>query len=258
MFNSKRRKIASGTLSDLDLLKKEMEKHHIFYKQNRYYLEIGDENAEADSLSECRELINEGTNELRKHLWSAWKDLAELAEDITEQNSTNEGSIDNIFFLNSVKKSFLLSKVFTDLDEITAVLHKVFNLDVSRIDPSLISKFNTTYIKVRLLHRLVLSELYRDKIIRTYMQLTKEAQVSGPWANLDLPLAERVWPFDSDEEYFQQRGKSRKEQIRYNPEYNKNGYYFVWQDLNLDPFSFDDMQEESPYKGRRILQIAGN
>ncbi len=240
---------------NLDLLKKELEAHHIVHKGNYYSLEIGDEAINADSLSECMEHINVGINELRKHLWESWKQAAVLAEDITENKSSNEGSIDNIFFLNSVKKSFLLSKVFTDLDDITQVIHRLFNLDISHIDPQLISSFNTAYIKIRLLHRLVSSEIYRNKIVAKYMQITKEAQISGPWANLDLPLAERVWPWAEDEEYFQQRGNARKEQVRYNPEYSKDGYYYIWQDLNRNPYSFEDMKEDSPYKSRHTLTL---
>ena len=87
------------------------------------------------------------------------------------------------------------------------------------------------------------------------MTLTKEAQISGPWANLDLPMAERVWSWGEDEEYFDQRSKARKEQVRYNPEYDKQGYFFVWQDLNRDPYSFDDMKTDSPYKSRHMITL---
>jgi hypothetical protein len=89
------------------------------------------------------------------------------------------------------------------------------------------------------------------------MKIRKTAQISGPWANLDLPMKERVWEWDSDgeSEYFENRTKARREQTRYNPEYDKQGFFYVWQDFTRDPYSFEDFKKDSPYKSRHQIAI---
>lgn len=102
-------------------------------------------------------------------------------------------------------------------------------------------------------------EIYRLKLIDRLLNIQnptrqKEAQVSGPWANLDLPIEERMWEFEGeDEEYFETRKKIRREQTRYNPEY-VNGFYYKWDDITRDPFSYYD--KDSPYKTRSYMGIA--
>ena len=106
-------------------------------------------------------------------------------------------------------------------------------------------------------------EIYRTKLLKKYAQLHKVAQISGPWANLDLPMKERVWEFDSEEEeYFDTREKQRKEQVRYNPEYlgagssaTQQGFFYIWQDRNRDPYLFQNRESDSPYKSRLLMNI---
>jgi hypothetical protein len=70
-------------------------------------------------------------------------------------------------------------------------------------------------------------------------------------------MEERKWEWDEGEdEYFNSRQKSRREQVRYNPEnQTKSGFYYVWQDLSTDPYRFSDMKEDSPYKSRHLLTV---
>jgi len=106
-----------------------------------------------------------------------------------------------------------------------------------------------------------MTELYRLKVLDKYRSMEKIASmklagIPGPWANLDLPMKERVWEWNSDEdEFFANREKSRKEQIRYNPEEaeNTNGMFYVWQDLTRSPYSYYNRTTESPYKSRLLI-----
>jgi len=108
------------------------------------------------------------------------------------------------------------------------------------------------------MHRLIMSEIYRCLLIDRYLKITKQAQISGPWANLDVPMQERKWEWDdTEEEYFRDRQTSRREQIRYNPENaTSSGFFFVWVDKNRDPYKFEDMATDSPYKSRATMTIA--
>jgi len=66
-------------------------------------------------------------------------------------------------------------------------------------------------------------------------------------------MKERMWEWSEDEEYFESRTKARQEQTRYNPETTSSGFHFVWQDLSTHPYSFSDMEKDSPYKSRHLL-----
>jgi len=244
--------------NDDDLLKYEMESFKINkQKSGTYSLEIGDELVDAGSLSECKQYIKEGIAELKNDLWDAWSDLSHISQIIVENNSGNSDSLDNVLFLSTAKRAFALSCVFSDLKEVSRYLKQIFTIDASEVHHNLISKFNAKYFDVKMRHSLLMRELYRLSLISKYMKLHKAAQISGPWANLDLPMKERVWDYSEDEEYFEGRSKAKRNQVRYNPEMlPSTGFYYVWQDLNRDPFQFSDRDEESPYKSRKILQIA--
>ena len=221
-----------------------------------FKISVGDSSFDCFSTEECAQHIENGTEELRREAWETWNDLSSVAEVISHSSSHNSGSLNNLLFLNSVKKSFLLSRVFTGLNEITDRLRLIFDVDIASVHENLIHKFNTLYLRTRLVHYLIMSELYRLNVVHKWSRTTKQAQVSGPWANLDLPMKERVWSWDEDEEYFENREKARKEQVRYNPENNAQGFFYVWQDLTRDPYLFTDMKRDSPYKSRHYLTIA--
>ncbi len=251
MFNLKSQK----TTDDSDLLKCEMERFHIVPAGGGYLVNIGDESVDCQSLQEAKKQISQGIEEIREHLWDSWKDLTSLAEHISLGQGKNSGGLNNLLFLNAVKKAFSLSRLFGDLDFTTEKILNVMDTDIKRTDNYLIKQFNSEYLKIRSLHRLIMSEIYRGLLIDRYLVMTKQAQISGPWANLDLPIQERKWEWDDqEEEYFTDRKKSRQEQTRYNPENaTSSGFYYVWNDLTRDPYLFTDKADESPYKSRTIL-----
>jgi len=252
MFNLKNH--STGTT---DLLKSELSSFDIIINPTgTYEIQVGDEKLESSSFQECLQYIKQGTNELKQRLGEEWRDLQALAETIIHQDGSNSGGVENIYFLNSVKKSYLLSILFSDLADISGSIRKLFDADIRSIPKEFILKFNHLYLRIKLIHQLVMRELYRVKLIKRYMSLHKAAQISGPWANLDLPMQERVWEWDdSEDEYFTEREKQRKEQTRYNPENLKNGFFYVWQDLNRDPYKFEDMKTDSPYKSRLLMTV---
>lgn len=242
--------------SDDHIIKQEVQIFDIITEPKGYRIAIGDESLNCSSVEEIQSIIDEAIGELKDEIWKQWKILFTISEDILSNNVSNHGSIDNLFFLNSVKKIFLLSQRFSDLEEYVPIIHEILNIDIKTIGPHSVSSFNETYLKIRLLHYLIMFELYRKALVKKISILNKKAQISGPWANLDLPYAERVWPWAEDEEYFDDRQKARRQQNRYNPEFTEQGFYYVWPELSSrDPYRFEDMKTNSPYKGRTILQI---
>ncbi len=254
MFNLKSHK----NTDDLELLRAELRAFGIFRDANGYNVKIGDEFVSAKTLKEVLNLINLGTTELTQHIFRSWKDLDTLSHRILQQQGTNSGRLDNLLFLNAVKGSFQLVSIFPYLEPIQNILRQLLDTDIVKVDDHLIKHFNSEYISIQSLHRLIMTELYRKKIVHRMSQMVKAAQISGPWANLDLPIQERVWEWDEGEDqYFADRQQARKEQIRYNPENaTKSGFYYVWQDLSTAPYKFEDMKTDSPYKSRHSLQIA--
>lgn len=253
MFNLKQQKSHSVT----DLLKSELSSFDIIINPKGIYeLKVGEEFLQVKTIEGCLDTIERALTELKQRLWEEWQDLGHLANVICQQDSVNNGDLENIYFLNSAKKSFLLATLFTDLDDISTSLQNVFDVDVSKVPSELVTKFNHFYLNVKLIHQLVMREIYRTKLLKRYGKLHRVAQISGPWANLDLPMKERVWEFDGEEEeYFDSRERQRKEQVRYNPEQLKNGFFFVWQDRNRDPYKFENMKSDSPYKSRLLLTV---
>jgi len=254
MFNLKDRNQVE--FSERHLLRSELSSFNIFPRDGgKYDLSIGDEHFHGLSLQECGAMISEAVAELKQELRGEWDDLASIARIIAQNKDGNPGTLDNVYFLVSVKRAYAISKRFSQLQEVTASIQSLFDVDVSEVNGELIGEFNYAYLKVRLLHKLVMGELYRLKLIEKYSKMVRSAQVSGPWSNLDLPMKERVWEWSEEEQEEGLREKAKKEQPRYNPEYNKEGFYFVWQDYSRDPYRFEDRDEDSPYKGRNQLAI---
>ena len=254
MFNQKQHTVIPD--DRFQLLESELNSFDIIKENTGYLIQIGDENVHANSLNECLVLIEEGIKEIKSHLWEKWQELANLAEVILHNNGGNIGSVDNLLFLSSVKKSYILSTMFSDLEEVSEKILSLFDIDIAEVSEKLISKFNHTALYIKLLHRLIMQELYRTRLIKRFQKVNKTAQISGPWANLDLPMKERVWEWDEGEsEHFDQRQRQKREQVRYNPENLKNGFFYIHQDLTRDPYRFEDRQKDSPYKSRLLLSI---
>lgn len=259
MFNYKIHKFSECTecttpTSSISFIKSELAACGVVKSSSGYSVIIGDEKTDFDTLAETKQAITHGISELKRLMWKQWEELAHTSIIIANSNSKNEVSMSNIIFLSSAKKAYLLSGLFSQLKGIRKSIKNLFMVDISTVPLELIKKFNTLYLRIRLVHYMTLYEVYRLKLIGRYMKITKAAQVSGPWSNLDLPMKERVWEWDDEEqEYFDNREKSIKDQVRYNPETDKYGFYYVWQDLTRDPYKFEDMEENSPYKSRHLL-----
>ena len=240
-----------------DILRRELAVLEIYHLQDiQYKAQIGDE-CVSGSLVHIKEQIKEACNELKKHLWHLWDDLSHLTDIISHASGHNTGGFQNSIFLHSIQHAYSLSSMFSQLQQVKQAIKRVFYCDISDIDNELVEKFNILFLRVRLIHHLILREFYRIRVINCFLRNTKTAQISGPWANLDLPMKERMWEWDDEEEeYFSGREQAIKDQVRYNPE-NQDvyGFYFIWTDLTRDPYKFEDMAEDSPYKSRHLLTI---
>jgi hypothetical protein len=124
--------------SPQDLLLQELKVLDIQPQADEWFMDIGDEQISSSS-GECSEHIKAAIHELKEHLWQAWIDLGHLAVVIVENGAGNNGGIDNLLFLNAVKKSYLFSRNFSDLEEITDDLQALFHIDAAEVHENLIS-----------------------------------------------------------------------------------------------------------------------
>jgi hypothetical protein len=251
MFNLSKHNSEGTNNVNNDILSNELDIFGIVKTPSgQFEVEIGDETLKCNSVQECNSLIEEGLKELKDSIWDKWQDLEAISNLIVNSDGGNAGGLDNLLFLYNVKSAYWLSSLFTDLENIKKSIYSLFNIDIADASDILISKFNKIYIQIKVIHRLIMREMYRLDLVKKYMQMNKSAQsVSGPWANLDLPMNERVWEWDSGEtEYFENRTKERRAQKRYNPENNSQGFYYVWPEpASRDPYLFSNMSTDSPY-----------
>ena len=198
---------------------------------------------------ECVSICNNELEGLKEKLWNEWQMLGHVAELATKEPHFNETScLDNLLFLNYVKKAYLFSRMFDDLSNVSQAINRIFRCDISRINEDLVRQFNASYIEVKTLHVMVMKEIYRGKLLKRYGKLKKTASISGPWANLDLPFLERVYPYDNNsehEEYMENRTRTKQQQTRYNPEKNMFGIFYSWEDLRRNPYDWSKWKEES-------------
>jgi hypothetical protein len=78
---------------------------------------------------------------------------------------------------------------------------------------------------------------------------------TGWYSNLDVPMFERVWEYNEDDDYLEDKDKAIRNLPRYNPEYDRNGFYFVWNEPRREPTSWERILDgDSVYPSRKILQ----
>lgn len=238
------------SFTEQDVLRAELVANKIVPSNNDgYCLTVGDDILSVKTLKECSEHVKNGTHELKKHLLELWNRLSEVVKEIIPMKGMNvSSSFENVYFLAYAKKSFFLSVGFSELKNISDLLHQMFDIDLKRIDAKLVKKFNFIALRVFLTHKLVMGELYREKLIRRAMSHIKLAQISGPWANVDIPLKERVWTWREEEENFRETQNEKRESSMYNPEYVEPfGFYYVEKSYDREPYRYEDMMEEDNY-----------
>ena len=222
-----------------------------------YTMHIDNEEVQCTDLTDCMAKTVAEIKQLKQKGLKEWESLAHIADQIVEQPKYSQiGCLNNLLFLNNIRKVHELSLLFDELMEVSSSIQKLKYIDVSHVSTNLVKDFNDLYLSLRVLHTLILQRMYRNKVIMQIMKMFKTASITGPWSNLDLPSLERQWKFDSEEEeYFKNREDAKKNQARYNPTYDIHGVFFEWVDRNIPPYLWSDRATESPYKSRLQISI---
>jgi len=220
--------------------------------------------------------IGKQIEEQKKLLLFLWKEIVKLLQ---EKNENPDLILDTklvdlfIFSLQDFSK-FLLCFDETENSIFSKIIDSALNRDIKTFTSFQISKLSDYKISVDWIHRTISRLLYirkmlayaligQKKIIGKKLKVIKVAKggagISGPWAHLDLPMEERVYPFRSEEDNVMGRSKEKKRQRRYvknlqtyNSEGNvAEGHY--WRELRNEPYSWYDRKSEEPYPHRYLL-----
>lgn len=216
------------------------------------------------TITQLETTINNHTDNFKNLL----KDAVDFISAPSQPYSYCDKRIEDLFIF-SVKDLSILLLCFDcqESKEISSSLNMALNRDIKSFSKEQIYKFPDYKISIDWLYRRI-RRLYYIKKLLTFSLMGKDkiskynikmaSGLSGPWANLDLPMQERCFSWD-DTEFNKDTTKQKQKQQRYRKgfeEYNGDGrvaegHYFS--DPRNEPFSWNDRKNSSPYPSRNML-----
>jgi len=218
--------------------------------------------------------IKQIVKEIRKQkkvLLFLWQEVLKLLEQDYSGDSNNSLLLDEksvnlfIFSLKDISK-FLLC--FEDMDKsiFRETIEKALNKDIKMFNESQIKKLPDYKISIDWIHRLIHRLMYIAKLL-SYAAIGQESiakyimkmarGISGPWSRLDLPMEERIWPFEDDFLFGRMKDKQNQRRYRKHLEnYNSTGAVgegHLWREIKNEPFSWYDRSSDDPYPHRSLL-----
>lgn len=253
-----------------DFLKKEIayfgieliDSNKCAFKEDNKLIEI--------SINDIISDINEDIKNYQEIFDALWKNIVYI---LNNDNSNN----DNInlknkrLFNNSIKQLKKFLEYFDILDyEIKGINKELFDVNISDFNKPQVDRVSESQISIDLIFRIIDRLFYLCNLLQLSMDGEEEINkktisikkvaaigISGPWANLDLPMLERCYPFP--ESSLKGRMKDKQKQRRYEKwiyNYNNGGAVgegHYWREIRNEPYSWYNREEESPYKHRALL-----
>lgn len=199
-----------------------------------------------------------------------WKTLAQSLSDSSQPNNQAcDCRIINLFIFSLKDLAKLLACFDPEgVSRYHQVLKAALDRDISSFNKSQIDSLLTYKISIDWTHRLIHKLMYIRSLLRFAKQgrfrvsnhkIVTASGVSGPWANLDLPMGERMWNWWEEDENFRGRDLDLRKQRRYRKgleNYNNDGSVgdgHYWRELRNEAYSWDDREDESPYPFRSTL-----
>ena len=211
-------------------------------------------------------ILNKYIKDQKEILLSLWQKLESLLEQTNSNNLLCDPKMINLF-IHSLKdlSKYLLCFEGMENSRFFYVIENALSRDIKSFNKNQVKNLPDYKITIDWTTRLIQRLLYIRKLLifvslgqrGIAKNIAKEARgISGPWANLDLPMEERSYPFEDDE--LQGRDKDKERQRRYTKSlenYNKpgvgEGHY--WREIRNEPFSWYDRTDEDPYPHRDFL-----
>lgn len=199
---------------------------------------------------------------ISEKLWGEIKDL--LSKPNPQQSQPPEG-IENIFVhcLQSLKRMIYLYPGLADFESIEKALCKALCTDINDFSYRTMSKIIEYKLAIEWVGHIIAKNLYIRYLLILYSKVITNKQVvtakgvHGPYANLDMPMQERVFEWSAISDEVHEREKDKQHQSRYtmglegyNDPYVNEG--FVWRELKNEPFLWGK-EGENPYPHRNLL-----
>jgi hypothetical protein len=172
--------------------------------------------------------------------------------------------IDNIFInaIQGLKRMLYLYPGLSNFEIIEQAINQCLCKDINQISYNAMCKIIEYKIGLEWVGHIISKNLYIRYLLIEYFRNLKTKHivakgVHGPFANLDIPMEERIFEWSSISDEIKGREKQKQNQKRYrnglegyNDPYVNEG--FVWRELKNEPFLWGK-EGENPYPHRNIL-----
>ena len=252
------------------LLTKELKYHGIELINHTKCQIIDDEQSKVQGVIKTIREINKTVREQKKILLDLWDNVLSV---LSEKNNSSEILDERMInlFLFSLKDmvKYLLCFEDSEQSKYYEAISSSLNRDISSFSKMQVYEIPDYKIAIDWVSRVISRLLYVSNLLafasmgpkRIAKYDIKTAKgISGPYAHLDLPVLERVFPFGDE---IQQRERGKQKQRRYQQglsNYNNDGRVgegYMWRELKNEPFSWFDRGTEDPYPSRKMLSGRG-
>jgi hypothetical protein len=217
--------------------------------------------------SEIDSLISSITSDIKENLSlfsNLWVELANTLRSGKETETYITDKRTQNLFIYSIKNMMDLIDNFSDKKN-TSVAQVVMNAlsrDINKFSMEQSGKVIDLSLAISWMRRVLCKQKYVCNLLRFAKTKGRNSKhklarsVSGPWANLDLPMEERAWAWEDEDPNFRYRDKDIRNQSRYTKgleNYNGDGRVgegHYWRELCNEPYLWEERDEESPYPHR--------
>ena len=251
-----------------DILRQELAIHGFRLNGNglvEYYMNGSLQTA---SLEETARMVESEIRENQTVCLDLWDEICQ-----TIQSQGGGLSIDSGFeklFIHSLKDLAKLLEAYDGprFQKFAQIIKLALDADISEFGYQKVSSIVDLKITIDWTHRLISRLSYVRKLLRyaaggidksSQSHIKLASGVSGPWANLDLPMGERMWTWKDEDENFRGRDMDLRNQRRYQKgleNYNNDGRVgegHYWRDINLEPSSWENWLDDKENQHRSVL-----
>lgn len=249
------------------LLEKELNYYGI-YLIDRTKCQVKDENGQVQIKGVIKTIkdINYLVKKQERILSLLWGEVLELLQQQKPCGAIIDDKMVNLFVFSLKDLSkFLQCFDGAEKSEYYKTVLNALTQDVRSFSKQQIYKLPDYKICIDWVSRVISRLLYVSKLLAfaslgkkrvSQVEIKTARGISGPWAHLDLPMEERVFPFGQELEH---RDKGKQRQRRYTKgleNYNNSGEVgegHYWREVRNEPFSWFNRKYDDPYPHRSLL-----
>jgi len=206
--------------------------------------------------------INVNIKEQKNILNQIWKEVKDILNTECQEKDLREETLENVFIFSLKDMSrFLLCFDGIKSEDYFISIENALSKDIVNFSRKQMSQIIDYKIVIDWTYKLICRYKYISSLLlhsasgRPEVNKYKVAAgIAGPWANSDLPMLERAWPYKDEEDNLRGRERDKQNQKRYRMGYDaynnderwSEGY--VWREQNNEPYLWSERATESPYK----------